>query len=507
MKASNEVLVEMKNIKKVFPGTIANDNISLEVKKGEVVSLLGENGAGKTTLMKILYGMYNADEGEIAVEGQSANISSPQKAKELGIGMIHQHFTLVPVHSVLENVMLQINDSYKPELIKNRILELGDKYELKVNPLALVSDLPVGFQQRVEIIKALLGNSRLLIMDEPTAVLTPQETDKLFNFIREFKAEGNSVIFITHKLNEVMEISDRIVVLRDGKKIGSILREDADKNKLTQMMIGRNFDFKVEHSKSDIGGKVLDVNNVSLIGEKGNKVLNNLSINIRAGEIYGVAGVSGNGQKELADAIAGLRKISGGDIKLEGRSIKDLNAQEILNMGVGYIPSDRHKLGLVLDMSVEENLILKSTYDKNYFKYSFLRGENLLRDAEEKIQKFDIKVSSPEASAHSLSGGNQQKVVVAREVTIGEKLLIASQPTRGLDFGAAAYVKETLEEQKRSGKAVLLFSNELSEIMELSDRIGVMYEGEILDTFDKEEADINKIGLLMTGVRGEAVEK
>jgi simple sugar transport system ATP-binding protein len=508
MRHSKNLFIEMKNIKKVFPGTIANNNVSIKVHKGEVISLLGENGAGKTTLMKILYGMYKADYGEIKINGEKVNISSPQKAKELGIGMIHQHFTLVPVHTVLENVMLQMNEAYNPKSIKEKIKIIGNKYQLKVDPKAVINELPVGFQQRVEIIKALLGSSKLLIMDEPTAVLTPQETDKLFNFIREFKKEGNSVIFITHKLNEVMEISDRVVVLRDGKKIDSITKNEADKDTLTKMMIGREFDFEVKKNRTEIGEKILEVDNISLVGEKGNRILNNLSLDVKAGEIFGVAGVSGNGQEELADALTGQRDISAGDIRLKGKSIANLKSREILNIGVGYIPADRQKVGLVLDMTVEENLILKSTYDSRYFnKYAVLKSRELREDANQKIQNFNIKVSSPEASAHSLSGGNQQKVVVAREVTIGKKMLVASQPTRGLDFGAACYVKETLESEKSKGKAILLISNELSEIMELSDRIGVIYEGEILDVFEKNEVDINKIGLLMTGVRGDSVEK
>ncbi len=508
MKYLDNVFIEMENINKVFPGTVANDDISIKVKKGEVISLLGENGAGKTTLMKILYGMYKADRGEIKIDGKKVNINSPQKAKKLGIGMIHQHFTLVPVHTVLENVLLQLNESYAPKYVENKIKEIGNKYELVVDPSALINELPVGFQQRVEIIKALLGNSKLLIMDEPTAVLTPQETEKLFKFINEFKSEGNSVIFITHKLNEVMEISDRIIVLRDGKKVGSINKKDADREKLTQMMIGREFDFEVKKNEATIGKKIIEVDNVSIVGETGNQILNNISLNISAGEIFGVAGVSGNGQEELADAIAGLKKISNGDIRLMGKSIVNLNIREIINSGVGYIPADRHKVGLVLEMTVEENLILKSTYGQKYFnKYKLLKSKKLKIDTEKKINKFNIKVSTSKALVHSLSGGNQQKVVVAREVTLGDKLLIASQPTRGLDFGAAAYVKRTLEKEKSKGKAILLISNELSEIMELSDKIGVIYEGEILDIFDRNEADLKKIGLLMTGVRGESFEK
>jgi len=500
---AEKVLIEMKNIKKVFPGVIANDDISLKINKGEVVSLLGENGAGKTTLMKILYGMHQADAGSILVEKNKVKIDSPHQARELGIGMIHQHFTLVPVNTVVENVMLPLKGKYQPEKIKKKIDELGKKYGLEVEAEAVINDLPVGFQQRVEIIKALIGNSRLLIMDEPTAVLTPQETNKLFDFIREFRAEGNSVIFITHKLNEVMEISDRIVVLRDGKKIGSIAKNEADKKRLTKMMIGRDFDFGIEKKEAKNGEKILEVKDLSLSTKKREKILNKLSLTIKAGEIFGIAGVSGNGQEELAEVIAGLRKIDQGDIILDGQSIKNDSVKEIVDKGVGYIPADRHRVGLVLDMNLEENLILKSTYNSDYYKYLFFNKKVLAEKAAKKVKDFDIKTASTKAAARSLSGGNQQKAIIAREVAVGRKLLIASQPTRGLDFGAADYVKKTLEAEKRNGKAILLFFFYLSEIMELSDRIGVIYEGEILETFARENAEIDEIGLLMTGVRGE----
>lgn len=503
MQINEKTFVEMKNIKKVFPGVIANDDISLSIDKGEVISLLGENGAGKTTLMKILYGMHQADQGKIFIEGREEKISSPHKARELGIGMIHQHFTLVPVNTVVENVMLPLNGKYQPDKIKKKINDLGEKYGLKVDPNAIINNLPVGFQQRVEIIKALIGNSKLLIMDEPTAVLTPQETEKLFDFIREYKSEGNSVIFITHKLNEVMAISDRIVVLRDGKMIGSISKAEADKKRLTKMMVGRDFDFGVEKSEAEAGKEILEVKNISLTSKKRGQLLNKLSLNVRAGEIFGVAGVSGNGQEELAEVIAGLRKIDEGDIILDGEPIKDLSVNEIIAKGVGYIPADRHRVGLVLDMTLEENLILKSTYNSDYYKNLLFDKKSLEENAKTKITDFDIKTSTSKASARSLSGGNQQKVIIAREVAVGNKLLIASQPTRGLDFGAADYVKKTLESEKKKGKAILLFSNELSEIMELSDRIGVIYEGQILETFERKDAEINRIGLLMTGVRGE----
>lgn len=500
-----EIFATMNNITKIFPGVIANNDIDLTIKKGEVLSLLGENGAGKTTLMKILYGMHQADEGEISIKGKKVNISSPQKAMELGIGMIHQHFTLVPVHSVAENILLTLDEPYNLKSIARKITEIGEKYELEVDPYAIIREMPVGHQQRVEIIKAIMGDTELLIMDEPTAVLTPQETEKLFKFVREYRSEGNSVIFITHKLNEVMEISDRVAVLRDGEKVGDLNISEATERKLTKMMVGREFDLKVAEASDSTGKEVLEVNNISVKSNKGNRIINQLSLKIKAGEIYGLAGVSGNGQIELAEAIIGLRNVDKGEIFLENKDITNEEVIDSIKNGIGYIPADRQKEGLVLDMTVEENIILKSLHDSNIVNKGWLIKNKISDIAENKIKAYSIKTSSKDATVRSLSGGNQQKVVISRELSIGSKLLIATQPTRGLDLGAANYVRESLINERDEGKAILLISNELSEILELSDRIGVIYEGEILAEFNKEEADVDQIGLLMTGIRGDQV--
>ncbi len=500
-----EIFATMNNITKIFPGVIANSEIDLTIKKGEVLSLLGENGAGKTTLMKILYGMHQADKGDISVNGKKVNINSPQKAMELGIGMIHQHFTLVPVQTVAENILLTLKEPFNLKKIAKKINQVGEKYELEVDPYAIIREMPVGHQQRVEIIKAIMGNTELLIMDEPTAVLTPQETEKLFKFVQEYRSEGNSVIFITHKLNEVMEISDRVAVLRDGEKVGEVDIQEASERKLTKMMVGREFDLKVAEASKTIGDKLLNIDSISVKSNKGNEVIRDLSLNIKAGEIYGLAGVSGNGQVELAEAIIGLRKVEKGKIHLGDKDITNEAVIDSIENGIGYIPADRQKEGLVLDMTVEENMILKSTYDKDIINRGWLNKKKISEIARKKIKDYNIKTSSKDATVRSLSGGNQQKVVISRELSIGDKLLIAMQPTRGLDLGAANYVRESLIKERDEGKAILLISNELSEILELSDRIGVIYEGEILNEFNKAEADLDQIGLLMTGIRGDQV--
>ena len=500
-----EIFATMNNITKIFPGVIANNEVDLTIKKGEVLSLLGENGAGKTTLMKILYGMHQADKGDIYVKGKKVNINSPQKAMELGIGMIHQHFTLVPVQTVAENILLTLKEPFNLKKIANKINQIGEKYELEVDPYAIIREMPVGHQQRVEIIKAIMGKTELLIMDEPTAVLTPQETEKLFKFVQEYRAEGNSVIFITHKLNEVMEISDRVAVLRDGEKVGDLDIKEASERKLTKMMVGREFDLKVAEASKAISDELLKIDSISVKGSKGNEIIKNLSLNIKAGEIYGLAGVSGNGQIELAEAIIGLRRVEKGIISLDNSDITNEAVINSIKNGIGYIPADRQREGLVLDMTVEENMILKSTYDQEIVNRGWLNKKKISEIAINKIKDYNIKTSSKNATVRSLSGGNQQKVVISRELSIGDKLLIAMQPTRGLDLGAANYVRESLIKERDEGKAILLISNELSEILELSDRIGVIYEGEVLDEFDKAEADLDQIGLLMTGIRGDQV--
>lgn len=506
MSNVKETAVELRGISKYFSGTVANDKIDLEVKRGEVLALLGENGAGKTTLMRILYGMYRADEGEILIDGKPVTINSPYDAMNLGIGMIHQHFTLVPVHTVVENVMLGLDGPYDPGAVAEEIRTLGRRYGLEVDPYATVRLLPVGMQQRVEILKALIRKACILIMDEPTAVLTPQETDRLFDFVREFRSSGNSVVFITHKLNEVMNIADRITVLRAGRTVGSIPKVEASESALARMMVGRDLELTTGQPAKNVGEVVLDVDNIGVISSRGHRVIDGLSFQIRQGEILGIAGVSGNGQEELAEVLCGLRNAEEGDIRVSGKSIVNCAPLAIIAEGVGYIPSDRQSEGLVLDMTVAENLMLKGSSDPEFTKGRFLDMAAIEENASRQVQEFDIKTPSVSTRTKALSGGNQQKVVVAREIAIASKLLVAVQPTRGLDLGATDYVHRVLLRERDKGKAVLLISTELSEIMNLSDRIGVIYRGSLLRVFTRENADIGEIGLLMTGIRGESNE-
>ena len=497
-------LITLKNITKYFPGTIANDHIDLTLAGGEVLALFGENGAGKTTLMSILYGLYQPDEGEIFIKGEQVKIRSPHDAMEYGIGMIHQHFTLVPVHTVVENIILgteQASLKYLniEEKVK-KIEKIGNKYGLEVDPFAIIRQLPVGMQQRVEIIKALYRNAQILIMDEPTSVLTPQETEKLFNFIRDFKAKGHSVIFISHKLNEVMEIADRITVLRDGKIVGNVSRSEASESQLTHMMIGRDLTISKTNNNIRPKSEMLKIQNLTIVGDRKSKVIDDLSFTVREGEIFGIAGVSGNGQEELAQALCGLRKVKSGQITLSDKDITNKDVLSIIHQGVGYIPADRHKEGLVLDMSIEENLFLKNHSNPMFFYYGFLNQNKIQENARNLMRDFEIKAASSKSRVMTLSGGNQQKVAVAREVNIGTKLLVAIQPTRGLDLGAIDYVHKTLLKEKKEGKAILLISTEISEIMTLSDRIGVMYRGKLLKIIQRKDAKVDEIGLLMAGI-------
>lgn len=497
-------LITLKNITKYFPGTIANDHIDLTLAGGEVLALFGENGAGKTTLMSILYGLYQPDEGEIFIKGEQVKIRSPHDAMEYGIGMIHQHFTLVPVHTVVENIILgteQASLKYLniEEKVK-KIEKIGNKYGLEVDPFAIIRQLPVGMQQRVEIIKALYRNAQILIMDEPTSVLTPQETEKLFNFIRDFKAKGHSVIFISHKLNEVMEIADRITVLRDGKIVGNVSRSEASESRLTHMMIGRDLEITKTNNTIHPKSEMLKIENLTIVGDRKSKVIDDISFTVREGEIFGIAGVSGNGQEELAQALCGLRKVKSGQITLSDKDITNKDVLSIIHQGVGYIPADRHKEGLVLDMSIEENLFLKNHSNPMFFYYGFLNQNKIQENARNLMRDFEIKAASSKSRAMTLSGGNQQKVAVAREVNIGTKLLVAIQPTRGLDLGAIDYVHKTLLKEKKEGKAILLISTEISEIMTLSDRIGVMYRGKLLKIIQRKDAKVDEIGLLMAGI-------
>jgi len=498
--------VALRGITKVYPGTVANDHIDLEVREGEVLALLGENGAGKTTLMRILYGMVQADEGTLFVGGKPVAIRSPHDAMALGIGMIHQHFTLVPVHTVTENLMLGLEGPYDPRRVAGEIRALGKRYGLEVDPDATVRSLPVGMQQRVEILKALIRRARILIMDEPTAVLTPQETERLFDFIREFRAEGNSVIFISHKLNEVLAIADRVSVLRDGRVVGSLPAAEATERSLARLMVGRDLELVSGRPPERLGETVLSVRDLSVRGDRGIRIIQGLSFEIRAGEILGIAGVSGNGQEELAEALCGLRAVEDGQILLDGAPVENRGVGALLAGGVGYIPADRHAEGLVLDMSVEENLILKESSRPEFSSRGFLRREEIGENGRRGIRAFAIKTPSGATRVKALSGGNQQKVVIAREIRIGTRLLVAVQPTRGLDLGAADTVHQVLLRERDQGKAILLISTELPEVLNLSDRVGVMYGGSLLRILPRGAARVEEIGLLMAGVGGESHE-
>jgi general nucleoside transport system ATP-binding protein len=499
----NRVVV-LKGITKYFPGTIANDHIDVELHAGEVLALLGENGAGKTTLMNLLYGLYQPDEGQILIEDQPVRIRSPHDAMRHGIGMIHQHFMLIPVHSVVENVLLGVKSErgkpQNPRKAAQRIRELGDRYGLGVDPHAIVGGLPVGIQQRVEILKALYREARVLIMDEPTGVLTPQEIEKLFDFVRDFRERGHSVIFITHKLREVMALANRITVLRDGKVVGSVSREETTEKELAHMMVGRDLSIATREGGAAGGAPVLEIRDLHVQGESGTDAVDGLSLDVRKGEILGIAGVSGNGQEELAEAVCGLRRAQSGTILLSGEDLTNRDALSVIQHGVGYIPADRQREGLVLEMSVAENAILKSHIDRHFVFHGWLNWRAIRSTAADMAEDFSIKTPSVATKVKALSGGNQQKVVVGREISIGQELLIAVQPTRGLDVGAAEYVHSVLLRERQEGKAILLISTELSEVMSLSDRIGVIYRGKLLKTLPSSEATVDEVGLLMTGV-------
>ena len=496
----NMFALQMQNITKRFPGVLANDNISLDCKKGEVVGLLGENGAGKTTLMNVLYGIHRQDEGRILVNGREVEITSPSKAIECGIGMVHQHFKLVDTLTVLENIVLGI-PSKKQFLdlapVRERLLQLCKEYELYVDPDAEVWRLPVGQQQWVEILKALYRNAQVLVLDEPTAVLTPAESDQLCRAIRKLTAEGRSVIFISHKLREVMEITDRVTVIRDGKYIGTIDTAEATQQKLAQMMVGRPISIeRRERPAVEKKEPVLVMKDVNAVDDRGIQALKNFNLTVHAGEIVGVAGVDGNGQRELAECIYGLRKTTSGSITVQGKEITCVQSDPHF---IGFIPEDRQKTGLVMDFSVGENLIIKE-YDKEpYAKKIALSLPTVKKHADEMVEKYNIKTPSDAVKVKTLSGGNQQKVIVARELDPEPVLDIAAHPTRGLDLGAVVNVHDVLMKERNRGAAVLFISAELQEVLALSDRIIVLFRGEIMGDVDGETADAFTIGQLMLG--------
>ncbi len=501
---ADELVLEMRGIRKEFPGTVANDNVDLDIRRGEVHALLGENGAGKSTLMNILYGLYRPDAGELRLNGKPVEFSSARDAIGAGIGMVHQHFMLIPVMTVAENIVLGVEPRHNLLLdertAEKRVRELSERFSLAVDPAALVSDITVGQEQRVEILKALYRGADILILDEPTAVLTPQEAHELFEIIRSLQADGKSIIFISHKLNEVLEIADRITVLRRGKKIETVPREGATEASLARAMVGREVLLRVEKAAAQPGDVLLSVKDLRVRDERGIEKVRGISFDVRAGEIVGLAGVDGNGQTELIDAITGLMKTESGTIEVAGRALHDASAREMLDAGVGHIPEDRQRRGLVLEFSIAENIALHDYAKAPAAKWGWLFPKRLLARAAGLIREFDVRGGGPLARAGGLSGGNQQKVVVAREISRDPKVLIAAQPTRGLDVGAIEYLHRRIVTERDEGRAVLLVSLELEEIFSLSDRILVIYEGEIVGEHTGEVSE-QEIGLEMLGGR------
>jgi general nucleoside transport system ATP-binding protein len=505
--SAEELVLEMRGIRKVFPGVIANDNVDLDIRRGEVHALLGENGAGKSTLMNILYGLYRADAGEILVHGKPVSFGSARDAIQSGIGMVHQHFMLIPVMTVAENIVLGVEPREGILLdergAERRVRELSERFGLVVEPGALVSDITVGQEQRVEILKALYRGAEILILDEPTAVLTPQEAHELFSIIRSLQADGKSIIFISHKLNEVLEIADRITVLRRGRKIETVPREGATEASLARAMVGREVLLRVDKKPAQPGDVLLSVQDLHVIDDRGIPKVRGVSFDVRAGEIVGIAGVDGNGQTELIDAITGLCEAQSGHISVAGRELREASAREMLDAGVGHIPEDRQRRGLVLEFSIAENIALHDYAKPPDAQWGWIFPKRMVQLAARLIREFDVRGGNPLTRAGGLSGGNQQKVVAAREIARDPKVLIAAQPTRGLDVGAIEYLHRRIVDERDKGRAVLLVSLELEEIFSLSDRILVLYEGEIVGEHTGEVSE-EEIGLEMLGGKEKA---
>ncbi|WP_018347921.1 ABC transporter ATP-binding protein [Longispora albida] len=498
--------LELRGITKRFGDLVANDHIDLVVEPGEIHALLGENGAGKSTLMNVLYGLLRPDEGEILVNDVPQTFRSPGDAISAGIGMVHQHFMLVPVFTVAENIMLGAEDTKLGVLDKKKasahITEVSQTYGLPVDPEAVVETLPVGVQQRVEIVKALTREVDLLILDEPTAVLTPQETDELLEVLRGLKAAGKSIVLITHKLREVKAIADKITVIRRGKVVGTADPGESE-DELAAMMVGRHVQLVVDKSAAEPGAPVLTVKDLSVVDDRGHRAVTDIDLEVRAGEVLGVAGVQGNGQTELIEAIMGLRPAVSGSVLLGGAELRGRTTRQVLDAGVGYVPEDRSTDGLVKEFTVAENLVLDLYKSEPFGSKLVYRPEAVARNAKDRIEEFDVRTQSADAPVGSLSGGNQQKVIVAREMSRPLKLLIASQPARGVDVGSIEFIHKRIIRERDQGGAVLLVSTELDEILALADRIAVMYRGEIIATLPAAGATSEKLGLLMAGVTGD----
>jgi general nucleoside transport system ATP-binding protein len=501
---ANTLVLEMRDIRKEFPGVVANDGVSFEVQRGEVHALLGENGAGKSTLMNILYGLYRPDGGEIRLNGKPVSFSSAREAIQAGIGMVHQHFMLIPVMTVAENIVLGVEPSKRLLLdekgAEQRVRELSERFGLAVDPTALTRDITVGQQQRVEILKALYRGADLLVLDEPTAVLTPQEARELFEIIRSLQADGKSIIFISHKLNEVLEIADRITVLRRGKTIDTVPREGATEESLARAMVGRDVLLRVEKQPATPGQTLLEVEDLHVRDDRGIEKVRGISFHVQAGEIVGIAGVDGNGQTELIDALTGLQTVEHGTIRVDGRDISHASPRKALDAGVGHIPEDRQRRGLVLEFSIAQNIALHDYRKAPDAKWGWIFPGRMTERAKRLIADFDIRGGGPNTPAGGLSGGNQQKLVAAREIDRDPKLLIAAQPTRGLDVGAIEYLHRRLITERDKGRAILLVSLELDEILSLSDRIFVFFEGQIVGEHTGDVSE-EQIGLEMLGGR------
>ncbi|MDR0839841.1 MAG: ABC transporter ATP-binding protein [Christensenellaceae bacterium] len=503
----SEYIIEMLHITKEFPGIKANDDITLQVKQGEVHALLGENGAGKSTLMSVLFGLYQPENGVIKKNGQPVYIKDPNDANNLNIGMVHQHFKLVEVFSVLDNIILGVEPNKLGFLQKRearaKVMRLSQTYGLKVDPEALIEDISVGMQQRVEILKMLYRDNEILIFDEPTAMLTPQEIEELMEIMRGFTKEGKSIIFITHKLNEIMAVADRCTVLRKGKCIGTVNIKDTSKEELSHMMVGRDVNFNVQKKHIDLGDVVLRARGVTVPSKlHKNNAVKNVSFEVRAGEIVCLAGIEGNGQTEFVSALTGLEKMSAGSIELCGHDITAAPIRARSKLGMSHIPEDRRKHGLILDYTLEENLVLQRYWQTEFAHNGFIRKDAVRKYAEKLILQYDIRSGQgPVTSVRSMSGGNQQKAIIAREVDKNPELLVAVQPTRGLDVGSIEYIHHQLVAQRDAGKAVLLVSLELDEVMNVSDRILVMYEGSIVGEFNPKTTTVGELGLYMAGAK------
>jgi len=509
---AEDFVIEMLHITKEFPGIKANDDVTLQLRRGEVHALLGENGAGKSTLMSVLFGLYQPEKGTIKKNGKEVHIKDPNDANDLGIGMVHQHFKLVECFSVLDNIMLGVEPCkagfLQKEVARKKDMELSEKYGLRVDPDALIGDISVGMQQRVEILKMLYRDNEILIFDEPTAVLTPQEIDELMEIMRGFKKEGKSILFITHKLNEIMAVADRCTVLRKGKGIGTVEIAKTTKEELSRMMVGRDVQFAVEKAPAKPGDVVLSVQGVTVPGHVHKKdAVRNASFEVRGGEIVCLAGIEGNGQTELVYALTGLEKLSHGTITLDGKDITHASIRQRSKDGMSHIPEDRHKHGLVLDYTLENNMVLQRYWEPQFQQGDFIKKAAVREYSDRLIQQYDVRSGQGSVTiARSMSGGNQQKAIIAREIDKDPKLLVAVQPTRGLDVGAIEYIHKQIVAERDRGKAVLLVSLELDEVMNLSDRILVMYEGEIVGEFYPKTTTVQELGLYMAGAKKQGKE-